>query len=101
MDEDSRGDRVSWFLIEEGWEVVDTSGRLAGEVHEVVGDRDADIFDGLRVMTPGGIESYVPAERVGRIEDGRVAVRIDAGALPDEQAAPPRGREVRRDRSEL
>lgn len=92
--------RLSWFVIEEGWEVVDASGRLAGEVHEVVGDRDADIFDGLRVMTPGGIESYVPADRVGDIEDGRVAVAIDAGALPDEGPDPPAGREVRRDRSQ-
>ncbi|MEX2195047.1 MAG: PRC-barrel domain-containing protein [Thermoleophilaceae bacterium] len=91
---------VSWLMIEEGWEVVDTSGRVAGEVHELVGDRDADIFDGLRVMTPGGIESYVPAARVGDIQDGRVAVSIDAGALPDEDAEPPGGREVRRDRSQ-
>lgn len=91
---------ISWFLVEEGWEVVDTAGRIAGEVHEVVGDRDKDIFDGLRVMTPGGIETYVPAEHVGAIEDGRVAVNIDAGALPDEEAAPPGGVEVRRDRSE-
>lgn len=90
--------RVSWYLIEEGWEVVDTTGRVAGEVHQVVGDRDADIFDGLRVMTPGGIESFVPADRVGDIEDGRVSVRVDAGALPDEPASPPEGGEVRRDR---
>lgn len=91
---------LSWLLIEESWEVVDTSGRVAGEVHEVVGDRDADIFDGLRVMTPGGIDSYVPAERVGEIQEGRVTVRVDAGALPDEDTAPPGGREVRRDRSQ-
>ena len=91
---------VSWYLIEEGWEVVDTAGRLAGEVHGVVGDQDADIFDGLMVMTPGGIESYVPADRVGSIEDGRISVRIDAGALPDEGASPPGGREMRRDRSD-
>lgn len=93
-------DGVSWYLIEEGWEVVDTAGRLAGEVHGVVGDLDADIFDGLVVMTPGGIESYVPADRVGSIQDGRVSVRIDAGALPDEGRGPPRGGELRRDRSE-
>jgi hypothetical protein len=91
---------VSWYMIEEGWEVVDTAGRLAGEVHGVVGDQDADIFDGLMVMTPGGIQSYVPAERVGSIEDGRISVRIDAGALPDEDESPPGGRELRRDRSE-
>lgn len=90
---------LSWYLIEEGWEVVDTSGRLAGEVHAVIGDEDADIFDGLRVMTPAGIASYVQADRVGAIEDGRVTVAIDAGALLDEEADPPAGYEARRDRS--
>lgn len=93
-------DEVSWYLIEGGWEVVDTAGRLAGEVQGVVGDLDADIFDGLVVMTPGGIESYVPADRVGSIQEGRVSVRIDAGALPDEDERPPAGREFRRDRTE-
>ena len=91
---------LSWYLIEEGWEVVDPSGRLAGEVHEVVGDEDADIFDGLRVMTPAGVAAFVAADRVGEIEEGRVSVGIDAGALLDEDADPPAGSEVRRDRSE-
>jgi hypothetical protein len=90
---------VSWLLVEDGWEVVDASGRVAGEVSEVVGDPDADIFDGLKVLTPAGIETYVPADRVGEIEDGRFAVRIDAGALADEGAEPPGGAELRRDRS--
>jgi hypothetical protein len=90
---------LSWYVIEEGWEVLDPSGRLAGEVHAVVGDEDADIFDGLRVMTPAGVAAYVPAERVSEIEEGRVTVGIDAGALLEEEADPPAGREVRRDRS--
>lgn len=90
---------VSWLLVEDGWEVVDASGRVAGEVSEVVGDPDADIFDGLKVMTPAGIETYVPADRIGVIEEGRVAVRIDAGALPSEAVEPPGGIELRRDRS--
>ena len=91
---------LSWYVIEVGWEVVDPSGRLAGEVHEVVGDEDADIFDGLRVMTPAGVSAYVPADRVGEIEEERVSIGIDAGALLEEGADPPAGREVRRDRSE-
>lgn len=72
---------LSWLAIEDGWEVIDRSGRLVGEVHEVVGDADHDIFRGLRVMTPAGIESYVPAADVGEIADGRVAVTVDAGAM--------------------
>jgi hypothetical protein len=91
---------VSWYVIEEGWEVVDPAGRLAGEVHEVIGDEDADIFDGLRVMTPAGLAAYVPADRVAGIEEGRVTVGIDAGALLEEDADPPAGSEVRRDRAE-
>lgn len=91
---------LSWYAIEEGWEVSDPSGRLAGEVHAVLGDEDADIFDGLRVMTPAGVAAYVPADRVGEIEEGRVSVGIDAGALLDEEADPPAGSETRRDRSE-
>jgi hypothetical protein len=91
---------LSWYVIEEGWEVVDPSGRLAGEVHAVIGDEDADIFDGLRVMTPAGVAAYVPASRVGEIEEGRVSIGIDAGALLEEEAEPPTGAELRRDRSE-
>ena len=77
---------LSWYVIEEGWEVVDPSGRLAGEVHAVIGDEDADIFDGLRVMTPAGVAAYVPGDRVGEIEEGRISIAIDAGALLEDSA---------------
>lgn len=87
---------VSWFLIEPGWEVVDRDGRSLGEVREVVGDQDADIFDGLHVTAPGGDEHYYPAERVGSIVERRV--EVDAAAV--DAADPPGGAELRRDRSE-
>ena len=66
-------DPVSWFLIEPGWEVVGADGEDAGKVQEVVGDPEADIFDGLQV-TAGmlGGTRYVPAEEVGEITEGRV-----------------------------
>lgn len=66
-------DPVSWLLIEPGWEVVGRDGESLGKVHEVVGDPDRDIFDGLRV-TAGllGESRYVPAEEVGPITVGRV-----------------------------
>ena len=44
-------DPVSWFLIEPGWEVVGADGESVGKVHEVVGDQERDIFDGLQVAT--------------------------------------------------
>ena len=66
-------DPVSWFLIEPGWEVVGVDGESVGKVHEVVGDQERDIFDGLQV-TSGlvGGSDYVPAEVVGEITVGRV-----------------------------
>ena len=69
-------DPVSWFLIEPGWEVIGADGKSVGKVHEVVGDPDRDIFDGLQV-SPGLLteSQYVPAENVGEIVEGRVQLK--------------------------
>jgi hypothetical protein len=59
--------------------VVDSAGEKVGTVEEVLGDQNADIFDGLAVAT--GIVSrpvYVPAERVGEITEGRVELELTA-----------------------
>ena len=83
---------TSWYAIEAGWQVVDAAGAPLGRVIAVVGDKDADIFDGLRFEADGE-ETYVPGDRVGEIVEGRVTV------LPGgEDAEPPGGAEVRRDR---
>jgi len=57
---------TSWYAITSGWEVVDRSGARVGEVIGVVGDEDADIFEGqvaldadeqeLDASPPGGAE---------------------------------------------
>ena len=72
-------DPVSWFLIEKGWDVVGRDGSALGSIHEVVGDTDGDIFNGLAV-SPGLLRSakYVPSERVGTIVEGRVELDLDA-----------------------
>jgi hypothetical protein len=75
---------TSWYMIEPGWDVLDRSGAPVGEVIAVVGDQDADIFDGLRVETSDGDERFVLAERVGEIVEGQVS--LDA-ALPELEAA--------------
>jgi hypothetical protein len=62
-------DPVSWLLIEPGWDVVDASGERIGKVDEVLGEREADIWDGLTVDG-----KYVPAEQVGTIVEGRIAL---------------------------
>jgi len=72
-------DPVSWFLIEPGWEVVDAAGEHIGQIEEVVGDTADDIFNGLAVSTGLlGKPSYVPAEQVGEITDGRVQLKLPA-----------------------
>ena len=75
-------DPVSWLLIERGWEVVGSDGRAVGEVDEIVGDTGKDIFNGLAVTT--GLlrhAKYVPSEKVGTIEEGRVHLTIGADAF--------------------
>jgi hypothetical protein len=71
------GDPVSWFLIEPGWTVVDADGGEVGRVDEVIGDSNADIFNGLAVSTGllGGAH-YVPAESVKRITEGRIELDL-------------------------
>jgi hypothetical protein len=66
-------DPVAWIVIEQGWEVIDAKGEHVGRVEEVVGDREEDIFNGLKVATSLlGKAEYVPAESVGEITEGRV-----------------------------
>jgi hypothetical protein len=65
---------TSWLTIEPGWEVEDPSGTRVGRVSAVIGDPDADIFDGLRLKAAEGGELYLPADAVGAIVDGRVSL---------------------------
>ena len=87
-------DPVSWLVVEPGWEVVLASdGERVGLVKEVLGDHNADIFDGLSV--DAGLISkpkYVPAERVEMIVEGRVVLEMskeEFDALPDSEDAAP------------
>jgi sporulation protein YlmC with PRC-barrel domain len=97
-------DPVSWFLIEKGWDVVGRDGRELGTVHEVVGDTDKDIFNGLAV-SPGFLRSarYVPAERVGRIIEGRVELDLDRDEFDrlDEHGEMPPSAQIRPETTDL
>jgi len=75
-------DPVSWMVIEQGWSVVDADGEDVGRIDEVLGDEDADIFNGLQVLTGVlGTPKYVPAERVGEIVEGRVQLDLKKDEL--------------------
>ena len=70
-------DPVSWMMIEQGWSVVDADGEDVGRIDEVLGDQDADIFNGLQVLTGVlGTPQYVPSESVGDIVEGRVQLDL-------------------------
>lgn len=73
-------DPVSWMVVEPGWAVVASDGSLLGKVGQVIGDPEADIFDGLAVGAGTVLDRplYVPSEQVGAIEEGTVHLTIDA-----------------------
>jgi uncharacterized protein YrrD len=69
-------DPVAWTVVQRGWKVLSTSGDELGHVDEVLGDPEADIFDGINVskgMLKG--TEYVPSERVEEIREGEVVIR--------------------------
>ena len=70
-------DPVSWLLIEAGWRVLAADGSEVGNVDEVTGDENADIFDGLAISTSAlGKPRYVPSEQVGEIVEGTVRLKL-------------------------
>ena len=75
------GDPVAWRAIEKGWRVLDADGNLVGHVDQVTGDLNEDIFNGITVGDGGTVLTrarYVPAEQVGAICEGEVALRLGA-----------------------
>ena len=85
-------DPVAWKVIERGWRVYDAGGQEVGTIDQLVGDAEADIFDGLAIDDSVlGPKKYVPSENVGRIEEGAVHLTIPGdriGTLEDMRAAP-------------
>jgi hypothetical protein len=64
-------DPVAWIMIEPGWNVLASDGADVGNVHEIAGDENVDIFDGLVVS-----RKYVPSEQVGAIYEGEVHLTL-------------------------
>ena len=70
-------DPRSWLVVEPGWKVYAADGDEVGSVHEMLGDKERDIFDGLALST--GLlskPSYVPSEDVGDIREGEVHLTL-------------------------
>jgi hypothetical protein len=79
--------QVSWKALERDAIVVTSDGDESARVTEIVGDPDADIFNGL-VVSLGMLDKnrHLPAERVQGIWPKRV--EVDA-TLEDLEALPP------------
>ena len=71
------GEPVSWFVIEQGWQVVGRDGSELGTVEETLGDSSLDIFDGLTVASGVLSKRYVPSELVAEILEGSVKLSVD------------------------
>ena len=73
-------DPVSWKIAERGWSVVANDGNEVGKLDQVLGDTEADIFDGLAVGAGTVLDRpvYGPSEKVGAIEEGTVHLGIDS-----------------------
>ena len=73
------GDPVSWLMIRPGWKVYGSDGTEVGQVDEVAGDENVDIFDGLAVAASALAKpKYVPAESVTTITEGRVNLSLSS-----------------------
>lgn len=87
-------DPVAWKVAERGWSVVASDGNEVGKLDQVLGDTEADIFDGLAVGAGTVLDRplYVPSEKVGEIEEGTIHLTIDAddyGRLEPYESPPP------------
>ena len=72
-------DPVAWRVIERGWRVLDAAGNEIGVVNSIVGDVDADIFDGIAVGDGGAVltrSRYVAAEHVTEIRRGEIVLDL-------------------------
>jgi hypothetical protein len=85
-------DPISWLVLEPGHRVVTSDGEELGKVEQVLGDRTADIFDGLSVATAVlGKPTYVPAEAIESIDTEAVRLSISPeNAAKLDELQPPR-----------
>lgn len=72
-----RGAPISWKVLEAGAPVRSRDGEEVGRVSHVLGDPQADIFDGLAIRVRAG-HRFVDAAQVGSIYEDRVELRLDA-----------------------
>jgi hypothetical protein len=87
------GEPISYLALENGTDVISADGERIGVVEHVLGDEEADVFDGIVIDTkpgPGGIR-FVDAPEVGEIRERAVLLTLsaaDAQRLPEPEPNP-------------
>jgi uncharacterized protein YrrD len=84
------GAPISWKVLEAGAPVRSREGEEVGKVTHVLGDPDADIFDGL-VVRAGLAHRFADATQVDSIYEDGVVLTLDAAAcerLPEPSENP-------------
>jgi uncharacterized protein YrrD len=85
------GAPVAYLAFEPGADVVSSDGEVVGKVEHVLADPERDIFDGLVVATGFFSTTYVPAERVSGIVEGRIDLALSKDELEALDERPPAG----------
>jgi uncharacterized protein YrrD len=76
----SPSEPVSYLTLEAGTDVIAADGERVGVVEHVLGDVDADIFDGIVIDTsraPGGLR-FVDAPEVSELRDDAVVLAVSS-----------------------
>ena len=69
----------SWKVLDPGTAVFASDGSAVGEVKEVLGVQEEDIFEGI-IVTTGRGDRFVRGEQVGSIHERGVDLKLDAAA---------------------
>lgn len=70
---------MSWMTLEGGTRIAASDGTEVGRVHEVIADRQKDIFSGItfRDGLLGG-DRFIPAELIGTITGDEVQLTVSS-----------------------
>jgi hypothetical protein len=83
------GDPIAYLALEEGMPVYDAGGKRIGVVEHLVGDADADIFDGIVVHTHPlpGRHLFADVEQIEALYERGVVLAVEGSALHDPEPA--------------
>ena len=88
---DDLGPPVAWTGLPTGVPVLTSDGAKVGKVEHVLGDTEADIFDGIVIDTPGPGHRFADAPEVAELHEHGVVLALDREAarhLPEPSENP-------------